>query len=240
MSDMFDVYWQQRAIAGERSARRNAAHAQQIINNTAAERNTARRQRDEARRQRDEARRQRDEARHERDRAKRTGQVFHAHYVALHARAEFLLEQLDEAYGGPQHNPARMIASEDVTVPRGPREGELIQLHDRVYFAALNSIIKEENYHDLGDGWRDVVKRWGIFGSGENWKEGVKSTLEAFAPHLKAAAERSDKTEQAEQAILSPPPSLQDQSDQDKRGSETDRTTSSELAEEKNLPRDAE
>ena len=42
MSDMFDVYWRERGIALERSSRRNAARAQQIIDELAEERNAAR------------------------------------------------------------------------------------------------------------------------------------------------------------------------------------------------------
>lgn len=189
MSDMFDVYWRERGIALERSSRRNAARAQQIIDELAEERNAALRQRDAARERAD---------------------VWQAHYIGLNARAEFLLQELDKAYGGAHLNPVRSPASEgEITLPRGPREGEVIDFSELVYLTAMNRHIHEKKSH-LGP-YQKLIERWKIFGAGtwENqWKERVSHIVEFYenyVPRLTAFAQsasphvENDKIEEAEQ-----------------------------------------
>jgi hypothetical protein len=168
---MFDVYWRERGIALERSSRRNAARAQQIIDELAEERNAARERAD----------------------------VWQAHYIGLHARAEFLLEELDKAHGGAFFNPVRMLASDDITVPRGQREGQPINISERVYLETMNAFIKEKRSY-LG-GWRKVVKKWNIFGATRpKWKEDAKGALNMYEHYAEGYAERAKQELQARRA----------------------------------------
>jgi len=177
MSDMFDVYWREYGIAAKQNMaqmRRNAEEAQRIINELAAER----------------------------DAALKKADVWKAHYIGLDAKAEFLLEELDKAHGGPFLNPVRMLASEDITVPRGPREGQQINVSERVYLEAMWAHIKEKSSY-LG-GWRKLVGEWKIFGlSSRLWRERAQSALAIYEEHAPGYSERAKKVLEAHRAAQS-------------------------------------
>lgn len=164
MSNISDFYWRERGIALEKSSRRNAARAEEIINELAKER----------------------------DAARESSDVWQAHYIGLNARAEFLLEELDKAHGGALYNPVRMTASDDITVPHGYRKGQPINFSERVYLVAMNKFIKEKKSY-LGD-WKRMVEKWRIFGAGtRTWKGNVQQTLDMYENYAQDNAKRADQ-----------------------------------------------
>ncbi len=186
MSDMFDVYWRERGIALERSARRNAANAQAIIDEVAAERDAALKKID----------------------------VWRSHYMGMTARAEFLLEELDKAHGGPERNPVRMEASEEITMPRGQREGEPIEFHDRVYLMALSGHVKKHASY-LG-GWRKLLNNHKIFRLSFNWKKYMGAHLDGFEESKEEFTEWVKQNDRAIQAKAHAPSDITDEADADK------------------------
>lgn len=116
-----------------RSARQNSQRAQQIINELAEEKADALNSRD----------------------------TWKVHYLALETERDYLLELLDEKCGGSENNPAREIASDSIRIPNGPREGDLIQMRDRIYLTALKGFIAEKASY-LGS-WKEVIRICGIF-----------------------------------------------------------------------------
>jgi hypothetical protein len=83
------------------------------------------------------------------------------HYLGLEAERDYLLEMLDNAYGGAESNPARQTASDSIRIPNGPRKGEFIQARDRIYLARLKRFISEKASY-LGS-WKDLIRDNYIF-----------------------------------------------------------------------------
>lgn len=133
MSDMFDTYNRVRANGLSQALKRNGAEAQAIINEVAAER----------------------------DEALRDVDVWRSHYVGEKARADYLMELLDEKCGGAEFNPAREVASDSIRIPRGEREGQLIQKHDRIYLTAMKNYIAEKVAY-VGN-WKSLISEYRIF-----------------------------------------------------------------------------
>lgn len=92
----------------------------------------------------------------------RSVQVRKAHYLALEAERDAILEKLDECSGGQEKNPMRQPAYKDgdFVIENGPRKGQKPQVRDHHYFCSLAETIRERFPH-LGS-WKELIRDWRI------------------------------------------------------------------------------
>jgi hypothetical protein len=81
-----------------------------------------------------------------------------AHNEAEAARSAYLMDLLDQAYGGAENNPARQVAhpDQDFRIPSGDRKGEAVTKADEVYLNRFANVYAER----YAKKWGDYVKDW--------------------------------------------------------------------------------
>ncbi|MBU3000324.1 hypothetical protein KO491_10800 [Roseovarius nubinhibens] len=91
-----------------------------------------------------------------------------AHYVALEAQRDYLMNLLDEAHGGPENNPARQLAYNDPDegrIPSGPREGEQATEADHIFYVALAERLKgkSQSLKEEFGSWYNLIREFCIY-----------------------------------------------------------------------------
>jgi hypothetical protein len=82
--------------------------------------------------------------------AERLLDQWHNHYMGLEAERNYLLRELDKAYGGQENNPARKKAYEGeddarFRIPCGRRKGESVTVRDHYYFDGFIRVFKKHH-----------------------------------------------------------------------------------------------
>ncbi len=84
-----------------------------------------------------------------------------AHLVAAEAQIDYLMGLLDKAYG-EEDNPARQAAysnPDEMRIPSGPREGQVVTMRDHIYLTAFAEAFKTK----FARKWSNATQSWKKF-----------------------------------------------------------------------------